>query len=221
MVKANLEVRKMGPDIPPPIRFEQKGDTLNTTWHAFDWLATTERSAKMDKTQSQGLELTDRGQINQMRLPHGWVEGNSDSAIAGNGTYLEYHPTANDNVNINFFFRGRAASPAASEKFHSLMEQTPHLLKPEELKGLKEILRDKADEDQFSVLSARTKVWNGKNVLVVEGRYRKLQEDTLAIYVDADGTGKFVQEIYYQAPKAEYNLYLKQAKNSLESIEWK
>jgi len=87
--------------------------------------------------------------------------------------------------------------------------------------ALSKVLRGKEDPQQFKMIAARTEDFNGKRVLVVEGRDTKSEDDIYAILVDADGSGRVIQEIYYQAPNEIYPKYLREAKSALKSIQWK
>lgn len=108
-----------------------------------------------------------------------------------------------------------------AKAFHDILSATPHQLGASEFKSIPEVLQDKANPADFGILSARTQNLSGKNVLIVEGRYKALQQDAYHIYVDSDGTGSNVQEVFYQAPKDKYPAHLKEAKDSFNSIQWK
>lgn len=172
-----------------------------------------------DTTKTQ--ELVDHGQIDRMTLPHGWEASRSQDGVVGSSTYKDFCPPDNKEVKMAFFFRGRPVSEYAATTFHTLLAKAPHILTPSEIKSVGEILRDRQDPADFSMLSAHTESLNGKMALVVEGRYKQIQQDTYAVMIDADGTGKFVQEIYFQAPKDEYARRLKDARQSIKSIHWK
>lgn len=174
-----------------------------------------------DIVSPQNLEVANLGQIRSMSLPTGWEAGASQTGIAGQGTFSEYHPPESPDTNICFFYRGRPVKASAAESFTSLLCQKPHFLTASELKSVADIIRDKADAEVFSVLFAKTAYWNGKCVMIVEGRYKNWDEDTFAIFVDASGTGWFVQEVYFQSPRTEYVRYRKEAKEALATIEWK
>jgi hypothetical protein len=83
------------------------------------------------------------------------------------------------------------------------------------------MLRERANPEVFHILSARTQDLNGKRVLLLEGRYTEIQKDLYEVFIDADGTGRVVQEVYFLAPKIEYLHYLKAVKIAFSSIEWK
>ncbi len=180
---------------------------------------------KGDRAETKGdkpeVQIRDHGQIKDMTLPKDWVEG-GPYKIDGPGTrsFREFHPTENPEALIGFFYRGLKIGEAGGKNFHDILDKPPHSLSQAELTSLSDVLRDKGKPEDFAVYSAKTMDWNGKKVLVVEGRYKELQQDALEIFVDADNDGRVVQEVYYQAPKDSFLKYLKAAKDSLRSIQW-
>ncbi len=183
--------------------------------------ASSASESEEEKKVARGPQVENLGQIRWMGLPGSWVEGESQSGIAGHGTFSEFHPVDNPDTTISFFYRGRPIKSTSAENFTKLLCQKPHFLSARELESVADVIRDKADADTFSVLFAKTAFWNGKCVLIVEGRYKKYDEDTFAIFVDASGTGWFIQEIYFQSPRSQYVRYRKEAKDALGTIEWK
>ncbi len=168
-------------------------------------------------------EVKNHGQIAEMTLPKGWVGGAPYKFSGGIGTrsFREVHPADAPNAMLCFYYRGLPISADGGKAFHDLLQKPPHALTEDELKSLSEVLRDKARPEDFKVSSVRTQDWNGRRVLVVEGRYPGIQEDTTEIFVDASGDGRAVQEIYYQAPTDVYAKYATAAKDSMKSIDWK
>jgi len=168
-------------------------------------------------------EVKGHGQIAEMSLPKGWIEGAPYRFSGGIGTrsFREIHPPDDPNAMLCFYYRGLPISQEGGQKFHDVLSKPPHDLSPEELKSLSEVLRDKAKPEDFTRKSARTEERNGKRVLIVEGRYPGIQENTSEIFVDASGDGRVVQEIYYQAPEAVYSKYAQAAEDSMHSIKWK
>lgn len=165
-------------------------------------------------------EATNIGQVQRLELPARWKNTGASSTVAGSG-YHEFSVDGKDDVKFCFYYRGRRMSEPSSKAFHDILSSAPHTLKPAEMASLTEVLDQKSDPNVFSTLNARTESINGKRVLVVEGRFKEKQFDTMEVFVDSDGTGSAVQEIYYQAPKADYVTYLKDAKDAFKSIVWK
>jgi len=168
-------------------------------------------------------EMKNHGQISEMSLPGAWVETGPYSFAGGIGTrsFRGIHPPEHPKAILGFYYRGLPVSEEAGDHFHTILAEPPHVLGAAELESLSEVLRDKAWIVDFAKSSARTENINGKQILVVEGRYLGIQEDSCHFFVDALGDGRVVQEIYYQAPKDIYARYLKEAQDSLKSIKWK
>jgi hypothetical protein len=163
------------------------------------------------------------GQIQKIDMPKNWGDQFKEpySGI-GHRSYSEVRLNGDKDVAMSFFYRGDALKDASQAKaFHDIVTAGPHQLSASELKSIPEVLQDKANPSDFGMLSARTQDLNGKNVLIVEGRYKALQQDAYHVFVDSDGTGKNVQEVFYQAPKDKYPAHLKEAKDALNTIQWK
>ena len=169
------------------------------------------------------VEIHSKGQIESMTFPKGWTEGVTEPYKGiGNRSYNEVQLAGDKDVAVSFFYRGfPLKDDKQAQAFHDALSKPAHTLTAAELQSMKEVLGDKANPADFNMLSARTEALNGKNVLVVEGRYKQLQQDAYHVYVDSDGSGKNVQEMFYQAPKEKYFAHMKEAKAAFNSIEWK
>ncbi len=162
------------------------------------------------------------GEIKAMRLPAVWQKGASkDRDESKPYSYRVFNPSGRPDVLLAYFDRGYKLGDAPSRSFRDVLDKPPHVLLPAEINAVAEVLRDKSDPDDFKIVGAHTEVLNGKNVLVVEGRYVDAQEDAYTVYVDADGRGSTLRELQYRAPKLDYPRFLKDAKAAFQSIEWK
>lgn len=161
------------------------------------------------------------GQVDALKLPPGWKEGQATKPAGGSSSLREFHLPGNREVKLCFFYRGTRVSEAVGKDFQKVIEQAPHILKPAEVESLKEILREKANPQSFKTLIAKTEDIDGKRVLLIEGSHAGSQIETRSIFVDTDGTGTAIQEIFFQAPKPEYTKHLPVATAALKSIRWK
>ncbi|MBX9568683.1 MAG: hypothetical protein K2X77_07290 [Candidatus Obscuribacterales bacterium] len=169
-------------------------------------------------------DLTNLGQIDSMELPSGWVSGKphvSGEAPEHAATYQEFHPPGDDDCQLGFYYRGRRVSKLAGETFHKILKQPEHVLTHAEFDLLAEIIGDKINPADFHTASPRTKLIDGKMVLVVDGRYKELDHDNSHMYVDSDGTGTAIQEIFFQAPVKKFAKYEQAAHKAMLSIRWK
>lgn len=166
-------------------------------------------------------EVTDLGQISKMNLPTGWEEGVQQQHRQHAASYQEFHPVGEPECQLGFYYRGRRTSELAGQRFRDLLNKPPHALSRDEIDSLKEIVRDKYSPADFQCSNARTVDIGGKRVLLLEGRYKAIQQDSKHLFIDSDGTGTAVQEIFFQAPKDKFANYAKVAEQSMKSIKWK
>src|SRR4030095_3116550 len=158
-----------------------------------------------DSSAGANVERISRGQVEMMKLPAGWVSGAEKGRTEAAYSYKEFHPEEGPDSMICFFYRGRRAGQDSSKSFRDVLAKPPHALTASEIESIGQILRDKRDPKDFKMTSCRTEDVNGRRVLVVQGRYNEIQEDALAMLIDADKdpAGSAVQEIFFQAPAAD------------------
>jgi len=168
-----------------------------------------------------GPLVLNHGQIQSMKLPEGWIEGEPRSNVVGRSSLREFHPPDKPEVMICLYYRGLPVGAKAGDCFRTLLSEPAHLLKGAEMKSLEEILGEKADKNSFSVIMPRTENLKGRRVLVVEGQYKVLQTSTYALYINADGAGRIVQEIFFWAPTGSYERYLRDVRQTFQSVSWK
>ncbi len=166
-------------------------------------------------------ELKDLGQINKIDLPGGWKNGTDYNNGQHSATYKEFHPAAAPDCQLGFYYRGHRTSESAGCNFHNLLQKPPHNLSEQELKSLGEIVRDKANPKDFTATSARTEDLNGKRVLMIEGEYTASKQVAKHMFIDSDGTGTAVQEVFFQADSKQYPKYSPAASDAMKSIKWK
>ncbi len=187
-------------------------------------LVTVETPASFTAPSSTNVTIENHGQIRSMSFPEGWVMKESPSfefQSMPTKSWVEVCAQQDERASVCFYYRGAPESTAVGLAFKAILSQPPHSLFPKELKALSTVLRGKDDPAAFSIITARTFDYNEKRVLIIEGRTVKTQEDIYALIVDAEGTGRIIQEIYYQAPKEIYLKYLRDARAALKSIKWK
>lgn len=157
------------------------------------------------------------GQVESISLNADWEHGISQQTPT---PFTEYHSKKFPETKLCFYYRGQRMSDSSSANFARTLAKPDHSLSKAELKSLEEVLGVKSDEQAFKMLDARTQSLHGKRVMLVRGTYTEKQYETEAMYVDSDGTGGAVQEIYWQSPRIDY-LAQSQAKASLRSVLWK
>lgn len=160
-------------------------------------------------------ELIDYGPIKRMLLPDHWKKlPNPDDFT------IKYCRNDDKDVEIYFFFRGKPASKTTASQFCAVLAKPPHKLDAEELLDLEVVIRDASEDVYFTLTDARTEILSGLMVYVVRGHWKLSEVDSLGIFVDCDGDGKIIEEIYYLAPPDRFEKHLLEVREILNSIEW-
>jgi len=178
----------------------------------------------MESSTEIGTEIVDDGQVDSMLFPKGWVAGEpAENPGIGSRWFREVYRQDSPDTSICFFYRGLPVADGPAAAFKAVLDGPPHTLSESELQSLPRILEHKTplDSELFKLSSARTEEWNGKMVLIVEGQYTESDDQIFEIYVDADGSGRFVQEIFYQAPSEQFRQFRAEAQKALQSVKWK
>lgn len=166
-------------------------------------------------------KVVDVGQIGTMKLPSGFVEGESERGTVGSNMFQEYHLAADPSVKLYLEYRGFKMSKATGGKFHDILAEPPHKLSAEELKSLGEMFDTRSNPSEFHTQIAKTQDVDGKRVLVLEGRYLKHDLQARTMFIDADDTGRVVQQVTFQTPMDKRSQYFNDGINALESIKWR
>lgn len=168
----------------------------------------------------QMTEVKKLGQVKAMSLPEYWQEVEVKHHERDRWDMRELQPGGHEEVRLSFFNRGRPVSLASAQSFRRLLEAPAHVLSDEEWWSVQEVLRDAVLPGIFERGKAETIDMNGKMVLVVRGAWTELNKESWAVFVDADGSGKSIQEIYYIAPPDLYTEHWGDVKAAFKSIEW-
>lgn len=187
--------------------------------------------ATMQKTADQFiLEIADKGlptsgqsfsigQIRHIDIPSNWKQKQtSDNLDTSVGNFTAFQSDKNKDSLLCFYSRGGAMDDAAAKAFTDLLSRPVHQLTEAELNNLKPILRERLPGENFAVTQANTQVIDGRKVLYVEGRHTNADLNVAALYIDAKGDGRFVQEVYYQAQSRAYLADRPQAMEAFKSL---
>lgn len=167
------------------------------------------------------MEICNQGIFRRVEIPDGWyLKPLHDPAMIITEA-IEFKMPGEENVSISFFFRGRPESEVAADAFFSLLALPPHELTGDELQECLLVLDNLADEKQFAIASARTENLNGRCVFIVEGSWLPSQIKTKHMFIDTDGDGSIIQEVYFLAPPEKFERYLPLAEATFNSFEWK
>lgn len=161
------------------------------------------------------VEIIDYGPIRRMLLPDNWKK------LPDPDDFTHKYARENEkDVEIYFFFRGKPVSNTTASRFCALLAKPPHKLDSEELLDLEVVIRDASEDVYFTLTETHTQLLNGLMVYVVQGHWKLSEVDSLGIFVDCDGDGKIIEEIYYLAPPDRFQMYLLEVRQALNSIEW-
>lgn len=170
---------------------------------------------------TQSLEISNDGQIEQFNLPSGWVEVAVARPEHALWSMRDFRPQADSPVRLSIFHRGAPVSVASAESFKTILSGPVHSLSYDEFWSLQQVLRDAALPDQFELLLAETIEVNGVKVLSVHGSWPKLKVDSFGIFISANELSTHIQEIYFFAPRDDYDSNWHVVQTALRSIKWK
>ena len=170
--------------------------------------------------QSSLAEIVNYGQIGSMPMPAGWVESERRENVTGNSSLRKFCPVDDERAGLYFYYRGYGLGPSAAGTFAGILHAGPHHLDSAEVLCLGTVIREKANAQDYTVFTALVTSLSGRDVLVVEGGDNRFDESAFSIYIDADGSGRFVQEISFQAPTLQYHQYVQCFKDCLQKLVW-
>jgi hypothetical protein len=167
-------------------------------------------------------KIEDYGVIAEMLIPPGWIPaeevGDPDSIVE----VRCYRAREFRDVVLYLRFSGRPNGDDARFKWLELIEAgDQHDVSLEDMERISLIVGDIADSEHFELIDARAEDWNGKRVLLVEGRVKDRNWSAIHIFADINGDGEYTQEITFGAPRMVYDTFVHEAVNALQSISWK
>ncbi len=211
----------MGANDVPPVEHNKPAEIRKMKSESNEKLDKLMQQIKKTGTQKDKISMLNQGQIVRLDMPAGWVQSPEKHTLPATANFVEFHNEKTPEAKVCTYFRGHRISPSAGKTFKSLVKAAPHKLSQEEFLQLGEVVRDKAKDKDFELKKSETINLNGKTVLLVEGTYREIKQSAHAIFIDAEGSGEVVQELFYQAPTASYPLYLNEVEEAFKKITWK
>jgi hypothetical protein len=157
------------------------------------------------------------GQIDHIAIPRNWQQSTAPFESA-TGAFTAFKSDKAEDALLCFYSRGGSLDEISAKAFRDVLAKPPHHLSAEELTSLKSVLRERVPGENFKVTQAGTQAVNGQNVLFIEGQHTNADLHVAAIYINADGDGRSVQEAYFQAPSASYLQGRLQAMESFRSM---
>jgi hypothetical protein len=123
-------------------------------------------------------------------------------------------------VEVCLYYRGRPLAGSGQTALQSAINGAAGPLDAKAVELLGEVLRDASLPEAFDFWNVSTKDWNGRRVLIVEGRWNQLKVARFWLFVPADRDCSNVQEIWFQAPAEIYASQIKLGIEILSAIEW-
>jgi hypothetical protein len=161
-----------------------------------------------------------QGQVRSIRLPDEWRERAALTEPLAVAAIRTFEAPGNPHVQIRLGYRGRPESQSAGDAFLACLKEPVHSLSEKELGRLFAILRDMGEADQFQISSAQTLEINRKRALWVEGRWKDDRFWSGTLFIDADASGRVVQEITCFCDIADHEQFSQVFKDVLYSIQW-
>lgn len=188
-------------------------DAAEQTNHEERLLATFLGGAPEQKGRSFSI-----GQIESAKLPAGWskLSENYDNAV---GSFTAFKSSTTDAL-LCFHSRSGPIDPATADSFKRVLQGEPRSLSQSDLAQLGLLLGER-NQDMFDVNKASTVAIDGRNALLIEGRYKSVDLKVKALYIDASGDGRSVQEVYLQAPSASFDQADAQSAQTFQSLRLK
>lgn len=167
------------------------------------------------------MRIENEGQIRSIELPNGWTERQIERQPLVSQTMRSFHSGESDAAQIRFVYRGHAESGELGNRFRSCLSAPAHALDKSEINSLAEVLAEVGEPAEFNVIGAQTMDLQNKRVLWVEGTWVDSPYWTGTLFIDADGTGRMIQEICCFAELKSYESMAAVFQNILASLTWK
>lgn len=165
------------------------------------------------------MQIQNHGQIDRLEIPEDWLEAALSQEPLDTHSVRMFHPSNDAKVQLRLIYRGRPESEQDGQRFLECLNLQPHPLSGSEIEDLVAILREQG-QLEFDIMGAETMTLNGKIILWVEGRWKDDPYWCGTIYIDADGTGRIVQEVTCFAPISSVDRQRQMFKRIIESIVW-
>lgn len=159
---------------------------------------------------------TNVGAIDTFEVPTNWQLGRHTERAYG--YVYSWHPDGNTRVSLNLIYLGRPLHITDSANFQDLLATENRPLALEELHPIRAVLSEKADIDVFRLTAASVKEVSDMKVLAVTGGYKDQPVDVHAIYINASGDGRVVQEVSFIAPRDLFQQFLPDAERALSTL---
>jgi hypothetical protein len=162
----------------------------------------------------------DFGSMLSFEVPADWADSERRPVVGGRHL-RKLMLSSNAAVRFCHYLRTVTLSRPATDAFQKVIYSEFHRLTTSEIDSLAEVLEGMSNKEKFELAQADTGYVNGRRVLRVQGSWRELKEQTMCIFVDVEGDGSTVEQIYFTAPQELFSHFASTAETIFESIKWK
>lgn len=179
------------------------------------------------EAQQQALEqqpyppiiVSDMGQVAQISIPYGWI--GLQPHEAGDRVVRVWQHDKEPRVRFVSYERNGELSFNGAQAFTRILYDEFHNLNRPELDSLEELLEAAHNREHFEVSASYTSYLNNRRMLRLDGTWRRDGIASIAIWIDADGKGRRVQQLAFLAPREIFEAYFAEAQFIFESVRWK
>jgi hypothetical protein len=178
---------------------------------------------QMENPYSNRLTVRDLGQIAAFHIPANWIETTeepTDPQWTRHAYSRDFSPPDDPSATLSIYFRSLEVSEASAGRFTTLLRQLPHELSAQEIGSINQVLSKMADEDAFDMRGAQTHELGNRRVLIIDGEWKASQAQFHGLMIQADDSGREIQEIFFEAPLNSFMKYLNEVVDSIRTIEW-
>lgn len=185
-----------------------------------DLLWETPKEFDASPNDNEPLLIESIGQVRMMTLPANWRLAKREDQGGTMAFHEVYSAFENEDTTFEFYYRGTPVKESIARAFKATLLAEPHALSADEIHSLGIMVSYALDGNAFKLKRIHTETLNGRRVLIVEGDFLQDGVTRLHVFVDADDRGSAVQELFFQAPTADFKNSVDAGKRAFSSIIW-
>ena len=158
------------------------------------------------------------GVVASFELPEGWQR--DEPTEIGSRTTHVFHPAEGRELLFCHHLREQHLSRPAAQKFEQTLYAPFHNLSEGEIADLSEVFEGLSNNNVFSISEASTDYLNDRRIVRILGDWKGRNLTMLSCFVDRDGDGQKVQNLYFSAPQDQFRDTVEIADLIFRSIKW-
>ncbi len=211
----------MSENTTPSTGFDPLSDVLNSAETAFvDPLWETLKEFEAAPNDNEPTLIESIGQVRLMTLPPNWNMKKREDKDGTQTFYEVWASPEDESTTFEFYYRATPIKDSIAKAFSLILRSDPHPLNTREIQSLGIMISYAFDKELFNLIDISTENLNGRRVLMIEGEFMQDGITRLHIFVDADNTGRAIQELIFQAPTSDYSNSVKVGERAFDSIIW-